>query len=146
MSESVIHARGGAGETVQGKLLFSRDAFSPRYDLDRSTGIISRAGHDLAGHSIVDTIPVFPAAKGGVAAGWAIYALRAAGIAPRAFVFVTVNPVFVQGCVHAGVPILHGLDPEALRELQSGLLVEVDPTAASLSILSPAAGGDVASP
>lgn len=111
----------GFGPAVEGPALVSRDAFSPRYDLDRDTGIVSRAGHDLAGESIAGAVIVIPAAKGGVAAGWSLYDLKQRGIAPLAFVFTRVNPVFVQGCVHAGITIVHGLRPDPVAVLRDGV-------------------------
>ena len=140
MSESfslVLTARGGAGQAVCGEALVSTHPFSPRYDLDRATGVISRIDHDLAGKSLANKIVVFPAAKGGVAAGWALYALKAAGLAPLAFVFTTVNPVFVQGAVHAGIPILHGISPDPVAVLATGMRVQADPAALTIRVLPP---------
>lgn len=130
-----LRARGGAGPPVTGIALASRHPFSPRYDLDRTTGRISRSEHDLAGHSIVDKILVLPAPKGGVAAGWALYTLQAQGIAPRALVFTKVNPVFVQGAVHAGIPILHGFENDPVDSVYSGDLVRVDTQTAALIVV-----------
>ncbi|MGH3740008.1 MAG: aconitase X swivel domain-containing protein [Micromonosporaceae bacterium] len=138
MTETLrLHATGGCGPAVTGTALVSVDPFSPRYDLDRTTGVISRADHALHGHSIADTILVVPAPKGGVAAGWAIYALREMGIAPRGFVFTTVNPVFVQGAVHAGLPILHGFADDPVKLLSTGDLVRLDPAACVLTVMEP---------
>jgi len=83
------------GEIVEGEALVSTEGFSPRYDLDRWSGLISRPGHALEGHNIRDKILITPSAKGGIAAGWAFYDIRSKGIAPKAFVF-GVNPLGVQ--------------------------------------------------
>jgi uncharacterized protein len=137
----------GYGPPIEGAALVSRDAFSPRYDLDRDTGVVSRAGHDLEGRSIAGMIVVVPAAKGGVAAGWSLYDLKQRGIAPLAFVFTRVNPVFVQGCVHAGIPIVHGVRPDPVTALcdlgrahaagAPPLRLHVDPGARRLTVLAP---------
>ena len=42
----------GWGPTVEGEALVMREGFSPRYDLDRWTGLISRIGHSAEGQSI----------------------------------------------------------------------------------------------
>lgn len=126
----------GFGEAVEGRALVSRDAFSPRYDLDRSTGLISREGHDLKGENIAGAILVVPAAKGGVAAGWSLYDLKQRGIAPLAFVFTTVNPVFVQGCVHAGITIVHGVSPDPVASLRTGFRLRVDPQQRRIDVVS----------
>src|SRR6478609_8852867 len=101
MTHVVLNGPLGFGEDVDGEALLSEEAFSPRYDLDRSTGVVSRQGHPLEGVSIAGKILVLPAVKGGVAAGWALLNLRERGIAPLAIICSKTNPVFVQGCVVA---------------------------------------------
>ena len=111
-AQDIFHGPPGFGETVEGEVLVSTEGFSPRYDLDRDTGVISRKGHAIEGKSIAGKILVVPSAKGGVAAGWAFYDLHQRGIAPKALICGTTNPVFVQGCVLAGIPIMHELTHE----------------------------------
>jgi predicted aconitase with swiveling domain len=96
------------GPVVEGEALVSTEGFSPRYDLDRWSGLISRPGHALEGHNIKDKILITPSAKGGIAAGWAFYDIKHKGIAPKAFVFGVTNPVMVQGAVFAGITITEG--------------------------------------
>ena len=140
-NQIIFKAAGGYGPIVTARCLVSSDAFSPRYDLDRSTGVISRRGHALEGETIAGTILVLPAAKGGVAAGWSLYTLKDAGLAPVAFVFSTVNPVFIQGAVHAGISILHGMTPDPVPVLASGQMCVVDPERLELRSVKPAHGG-----
>ena len=64
------------GPVVEGEALVSEEGFSPRYDLDRWSGLITRPGHKLEGASIVDKVCFFPSAKGGIAAGWAFYDIK----------------------------------------------------------------------
>lgn len=132
----VLFGPPGYGEPVEGEVLVTRSGFSPRYDLDRSSGVISRTDHDL--DSIAGRILVCAAAKGGVAAGWAMYDLQQRGLAPLAMVFEQVNPVFVQGCVMAGIPIIAGLSPAPTTTLSSGARVELDPRVSRLVIRAPA--------
>src|SRR6266849_422456 len=75
------------GPVVEGEALVSEEGFSPRYDLDRWSGLITRPGHRLEGASIVDKVCFFPTAKGGIAAGWAFYDIKWKKIAPKAFIF-----------------------------------------------------------
>ncbi len=141
-SQIVFKAAGGYGPIVTARCLVSSDAFSPRYDLDRATGVISRRGHALEGQCIAGTVLVLPAAKGGVAAGWSLYTLKDAGLAPVAFVFSTVNPVFIQGAVHAGISILHGMTPDPIPVLVSGQMCVVDPERLELRSGQLATGGE----
>lgn len=115
------------GPTVEGPLLVASDGFSPRYDLDRSTGIVTRQGHSLYGEKLAGRIVVFPTAKGGVAAGWAFFDLQSRGLAPLAFVFGISNSVMVHGAVMAGVPIADGIPAADWDKLSSGRWAELRP-------------------
>ena len=123
----VITVDRAAGPVVEGEAVVSTEGFSPRYDLDRWTGVISKPGHRLEGTSIRDKILFFPTAKGGIAAGWAFHDIKGKGIAPRAFVFGVTNPVMVQGAIFAGIAITEGWTPDALSEIRTGDLVRGDP-------------------
>jgi predicted aconitase with swiveling domain len=123
------------GATVEGIALVSTEGFSPRYDLDRTTGIITKIGHALEGRSLKDCILVTPTAKGGVAAGWAFLDMKAKGFAPRALVFGRTNPVMVQGAVFADITITEGWQPDALKALRTGDLVRVDANARTLQLV-----------
>lgn len=123
------------GPTVEGEALVMREGFSPRYDLDRWTGVISRIGHSAEGQSIKDRILVIPTVKGGVAAGWAFFDLLHKAIAPRGLVFGRLNPVFVQGAVLAKMPITEGWDPIAMDVLHTGDRIRLDPAAKAIEVL-----------
>lgn len=122
-----IQVQGATGQKVTGEVLVFREGFSPRYDLDRTTGVISRPGHSAEGQSIKDKILIIPTAKGGVAGGWAFRELVFKGCAPKAFVFGKLNPVMVQGAVFANLPITEGWMPNALEILKTGDIVTVEP-------------------
>jgi predicted aconitase with swiveling domain len=114
------------GPIVEGKALVSTHGFSPRYDLDRWSGVITRAGHDLEGISISGNVCFFASAKGGIAAGWAFHDLKSKGIAPLALVFGEVNPVMVQGAIFAGITLADGFT-SGDTALLTGTWVRVDP-------------------
>ena len=124
----------GFGRPVAGRALVSTEAFGVRYDLDRDTGIISRAGHSIYGERIAGKILVFPTAKGGVAAGWALADLAHRGLVPLALIFRRTNPVMVQGAIFAGVPIIDGLDLDPVAAIATGDYIEVDPPAGTVTV------------
>ena len=115
------------GPVVEGEAVVSAEGFSPRYDLDRWSGVITKPGHKLEGTSIKDKVCFFPTAKGGIAAGWAFHDIKAKGISPAAYVFGVANPVMVQGAVLAGVPITEGWSEDPRAVLKTGDWVRVDP-------------------
>jgi hypothetical protein len=131
----VLRGPRGYGHLIEAEVLVSKDAFSPRYDLDRGNGEISRRGHALEGQNIAGRILVVPAAKGGVAAGWAFYDLAARGIAPAALICTRTNPVFVQGCVLARIGIMHELEPDPVANLRTGDRVRFDPENGTVTVL-----------
>ena len=122
------------GNQVAGKALVMREGFSPRYDLDRWTGIIARIGHSAEGESIQDKILIIPTTKGGVAGGWAFYDLLKKGIAPKALIFGKLNPVMVQGAVLARMPIMEGWDQNLLQLVKTGDSVQLDPLTKTITL------------
>ena len=133
---TIIRVKRAWGSPVEGRALVMREGFSPRYDLDRWTGVISRIGHSVEGESIRDRVLVIPTSKGGVAGGWAFLDLLHKGIAPKALVFGRLNPVMVQGAVLAGMPVTEGWDQDALKLIRTGDTVRIDPAARTIVVLS----------
>lgn len=131
----VIEVRQAYGPVVEGEALVSDEGFSPRYDLDRWTGVITRPGHSLEGASIVDKVCFFPSAKGGIAAGWAFYDIKWKKIAPKAFIFGVTNPVMVQGAIFAGIPITAGWTPHPRGIINTGDRVRVNPARRIIEVL-----------
>ncbi len=123
------------GEAVEGEAVVSEEGFSPRYDLDRWSGIVTKPGHQLEGMSLKDKICFFPTAKGGIAAGWAFFDIKWKKIAPKAFIFGVTNPVMVQGAVFAGITITEGWDPHPREIVATGDWVRVDPTGRWIELL-----------
>ena len=123
------------GAPVEGEAVVSEEGFSPRYDLDRWTGVITKPGHKLEGISIKDKICFFPTAKGGIAAGWAFHDIKGKGIAPKAFVFGIANPVMVQGAIFAGITITEGWSAAPGTLIATGDFVRVDPARRTITLL-----------
>ena len=123
------------GETVEGEAVVSEEGFSPRYDLDRWSGVITKPGHKLEGTQIKDKICFFPTAKGGIAAGWAFYDIKCKSIAPKALVFGVTNPVMVQGAVFANMTITEGWSRPPREVIRSGDWVRVDPARRVIELL-----------
>ncbi len=118
----------GVGPEVSGEALVTDDNFSARYDLDRIHGIFSRPQHKLAGQSYVDRIMVFNTAKGGVASAWMLHEMKSRGIAPRALLFNSVNPILAQGAALADMALCDRFeDGDVTQLIRSGDRVTVAP-------------------
>jgi uncharacterized protein len=124
-----------SGDVVEGEALISTEGFSPRYDLDRLMGEVSRPGHAIAGENIAGKVLFFPTAKGGIAAGWAFYDLASKALAPKAIVFGKTNPVMVQGAVFAGITITEGWSDDPSEVFRTGDTVRVDPHRKRIDVL-----------
>ncbi|HEX3468094.1 MAG TPA: DUF126 domain-containing protein [Candidatus Elarobacter sp.] len=135
-----LSVQSGFGPAVEGEAVVSDEGFSPRYDLDRWSGTITKPGHALEGVNIRGKILFFPSAKGGVAAGWAFFDIKQKGFAPTAFVFGDVNPVMVQGAVFARITITRGLSRRAIDVIRTGDWVRVDPARKVVELLRRAGG------
>lgn len=130
-----IKVKRAFGSVVEGEAVVSDEGFSPRYDLDRWTGVITKPGHKLEGVNIRNKILFFPTAKGGIAAGWAFYDIKAKGIAPKAFIFGVTNPVMVQGAVFAEMTITEGWSRDPRGCIHTGDTVRVDPRKKLITLL-----------
>ncbi|HUP95042.1 MAG TPA: DUF126 domain-containing protein [Burkholderiales bacterium] len=136
VSEPVtINVERAFGPVVEGVAVVSSEGFSPRYDLDRWSGVITKPGHELEGVNIRDKILFFPTAKGGIAAGWAFYDIKAKGIAPKALIFGVTNPVMVQGAVFADITITEGWSRDPRTCIATGDIVRVDPSARTIKLV-----------
>ncbi len=123
------------GPVVEGEAVVSAEGFSPRSDLDRWSGVITKPSHKLEGTSLRDKVCFFPTAKGGIAAGWAFYDIKHKGIAPKALVFGVTNPVMVQGAVFADIAITEGWDRDPAEVIRAGDWVRVDPARRVIELL-----------
>jgi predicted aconitase with swiveling domain len=132
---ATIRVKRAFGDAVEGEAVVSEEGFSPRYDLDRWSGLITKPGHKLEGTNIKDKICFFPTAKGGIAAGWAFYDIKCKGIAPKAFLFGVTNPVMVQGAIFAGMTITEGWDTPPAQVVKTGDWVRVDPARGVIEVL-----------
>ena len=130
-----MHVTRAWGPVTEAPVLVMREGFSPRYDLDRLTGIISRIGHSAEGESIKGRILVIPTTKGGVAGGWAFFDLLHKDIAPAGLVFGKLNPVMVQGAVLARMPVTEGWPENLLNVLRTGDRIRLDAQAKTITVL-----------
>jgi predicted aconitase with swiveling domain len=130
-----IEVKRAHGKSIEGEVLVIREGFSPRYDLDRISGIISRIGHSVEGESICNKILVIPTVKGGVAGGWAFFDLLYKNISPKALIFGKLNPVMVQGAILAGLTVTEGWSENLLDIVKNGDRIFIDPQNKQLLII-----------
>jgi|JI6StandDraft_1071083.scaffolds.fasta_scaffold199263_2 hypothetical protein len=137
MSNASHKSRHAMGKRVVGQALVAHDGFSARYDLNRLEGVFSRPAHKLVNQSYVDKILVLDTAKGGVATAWMLHEMRSRNMVPSAIVFNTVNTILAQGAALGDVSMLAGFDVDITSQIPHGAMVEVDPEAQTIRVLSP---------
>jgi predicted aconitase with swiveling domain len=135
MRDLVFHVAQATGPLVEAPAVVSPVPFSARYDLDRTTGVISREDHPLRGESVKGKILIARGVQGGVAGGWAFLSMRGLGVGPRGLLFGATNPVMVQGAVTAGLPIAAGVDPAFFDNVSHGDIIRLDSVAHEVTIL-----------
>ena len=138
MSEALltIEVTRATGSVVEGEALVSAEGFSPRYDLDRWSGVITKPGHKLEGLNIRDKILFLSDGQRRHRGGLGVLRHHGKGIrAESAFVFGVTNPVMVQGAVFADIPITEGWSRDPLECIQSGDIVRVDPARKTIELL-----------
>ena len=133
---TVFRARQAMGRAVQGVALVAQDGFSARYDLDRVTGLFSRAAHKLAGQSYVGKVLVLDTAKGGVATAWMLHEMASCGIVPKALIFNRVNPILTQGAAFGGVALVDRFEGDVTRLFRTGDTLRVDPAGGTVEVLN----------
>ena len=122
-----LRAHPGIGSPVSAPALVASDDFSARYDLDRAKGVFSRPSHALYGQSYVDRVLVLNTAKGGVASAWMLREMKLRGMAPKALLLNTTNPIMAQGAAFAELAFVHGFEVDVTETIRSGDWVSVDP-------------------
>lgn len=132
--DAVFQGHPGPGEPVEGEALAASDNFSARYDLDLAKGIFSRPTHKLAGQSYVGKILVLNVAKGGVATAWMLREMVESGLAPRALILNSANPIMAQGAAFAGLALIDRFAVDITRVVRSGDRVMADPVTGRVSI------------
>jgi predicted aconitase with swiveling domain len=133
----ILRCHRGIGPHAIGTALVADDNFSARYDLDRKEGVFSRPSHKLYGQSYAGKILVFKTAKGGVASAWMLREMVERGIAPKALIFDTVNPILAQGAAFGNLTMVDRFEEGGVCTLfQTGDELKINPGNGTVTILN----------
>jgi predicted aconitase with swiveling domain len=91
--------------------------------VDPADGKIIEKKHDLSGLCIKDRVLCFPHGHGSTVGSYVLYSLAKKGLAPKAIINQTADPVVVVGAIIANVPMI---DQVEIRRIRTGDTVEVD--------------------
>lgn len=91
--------------------------------IDPDTGKIVEKNHDLQGENVKGRILCFPCGHGSTVGSYVLYSLVKKGVAPKAIVNQTADPVVVVGAIIAEIPMMDRVD---IQKIPNGAQVEVD--------------------
>lgn len=100
--------------------------------VDPADGKIIEKNHDLCGKCVKDKVLCFPHGHGSTVGSYVLYSLAKKGLAPKAIVNETADPVVVVGAIIADVPMIDQVD---IKQIRTGDLVEVDACKGLIKIL-----------
>ncbi|MEM1515305.1 MAG: DUF126 domain-containing protein [Candidatus Bathyarchaeia archaeon] len=108
---------------ARGYALVSSKPLSFLGGVDPKTGVIIERGHDLYGIEIKDKILCLPQSCGSTVGSYVLYAMAKNGVAPKAIVISSSDPVVVVGAVIANIPMVENIN---IYKIKTGDIVEVD--------------------
>ena len=91
--------------------------------VDPADGRIIEKNHDLCGLCIKDKVLCFPHGHGSTVGSYVMYSLARKGLAPKAILNKTADPVVVVGAIIAEIPMIDQID---IGQIRTGDMVEVD--------------------
>ena len=122
-AEKILHGRCIASGRRRGTALVSKKPLSFLGGVDYNTGVIIEKGHDLKGEQLKDRVLCFPSGHGSTVGSYVLYSLAKKGLAPKAIINQTADPVVVVGAIIANVPMIDQID---INQIKTGDTVEVD--------------------
>jgi hypothetical protein len=116
---------------ASGEALVSQMGISFYGGVDPETGVVTEAGHDLAGQSITGRVLVFPSGKGSTVGSYVLYRLEKNGHAPAAIINETCETVTAVGCIIAEIPCV---DQVTMLDFKTGMQLVVNAEQGLISI------------
>jgi uncharacterized protein len=122
-----LKGRTASKGTAQGDALVSRKPFMFLSHVDFQNGLVNSKGHELEGKNVKGKVVVFPCGCGSTGEELSLLFLQEAGVAPKAIITGSaVHSPGVIGAILAGIPLVYGLDHNALGLMETGDHVKVD--------------------
>ena len=110
---------------VSGKALVTDVPITYLGYVNSNTGFIEEPGHPLDGHSIEDTVLIYPKGSGSTVAPFVLMGLIYTGKGPTAIVNRDVCPLTLPAASLLKIPYAHGFDSDPTMEVNTGDDVEI---------------------
>lgn len=105
------------------KALVSSKPISFLGGVDPADGKIIEKNHDLCGQCMKNMVLCFPHGHGSTVGSYVLYSLAKKGLAPKAILNQTADPVVVVGAIIAEIPMIDQVD---IDKIKTGDMLEVD--------------------
>jgi len=105
------------------KALVSSKPISFLGGVDPADGKIIEKNHDLCGQCMKNMVLCFPHGHGSTVGSYVLYSLAKKGLAPKAILNQTADPVVVVGAIIAEIPMIDQVD---VNKIKTGDVLEVD--------------------
>jgi hypothetical protein len=132
MQPTTLKGRGIVEGSCKAEALVSSKPISFLGGVDPADGKIIEKNHDLCGECIKDKVLCFPYGHGSTVGSYVMYSLAKKGLAPKAILNKTADPVVVVGAIIAEIPMIDQID---IKQIRTGDLVEVDACKGVVKIL-----------
>lgn len=93
--------------------------------IQKETGMVQDASHDLYGKSLAGTILVFPHGIGSSVGAYTIYSIKSHNVAPAAMICHRADLTVVTGCAVADIPLVIA-EPHETSTLVAGRCATLD--------------------
>jgi hypothetical protein len=100
--------------------------------VDPADGKITEKNHDLCGQCMKNKVLCFPHGHGSTVGSYVLYSLGKKGLAPKAILNQTADPVVVVGAIIAEIPMIDQVD---INQINTGDMLEVDASTGIVKIL-----------
>jgi predicted aconitase with swiveling domain len=100
--------------------------------VDPADGKIIEKNHDLCGKCVKNKVLCFPHGHGSTVGSYVLYSLAKKGLAPKAILNQTGDPVVVVGAIIAEIPMIDQLD---VNKIKNGDTLEIDANKGIVKIL-----------
>ena len=131
--KKVLKGRVIVSGSCEGAALASKKPISFLGGVNPETGVIVEKDHDLRGQCVKGKILCFPHGHGSTVGSYVLYALAKKGVAPKAILNKTADPVVVVGAIIAEIPMLDHVNVEYIK---TGDILKVDCEKGLVLILS----------
>lgn len=131
----LIHGRKVTKGKARGVALVTSEPICYLGGIDVKTGKVTEVGHELEGQSIAGKVLVFPTGKGSTGGSYLIYEATMNGKGPVAMVNLEVEQVTAIGCIMSEIPLVDRPEVDICKEIKTGMMVEVDGDAGTITIL-----------